>query len=132
MRFRLRTLLTAMALGPPVLAAAWWAWPKIAETKQDRAIADFEKLIALINSTVPPDTWDQLGGPRSISAFQTGCPVVVSDEGYPDGPDPCGRSYFLGPYSPDADNGFSLGSENEPTIAPSPDKDPFAPEQQRQ
>ena len=26
MRFRLRTLLIVLALGPPVIAGVWWAW----------------------------------------------------------------------------------------------------------
>jgi hypothetical protein len=26
MRYRLRTLLIVLALGPPVLAGMWWAW----------------------------------------------------------------------------------------------------------
>jgi hypothetical protein len=26
MRFRLRTLLIVLALGPPILALAWWLW----------------------------------------------------------------------------------------------------------
>ena len=28
MRFRLRTLLILLAVGPPVLAAIWWVWPE--------------------------------------------------------------------------------------------------------
>jgi hypothetical protein len=27
MQYRLRTLLIVLALGPPVLAGAWWVWP---------------------------------------------------------------------------------------------------------
>jgi hypothetical protein len=26
MRYRLRTLLMVLALGPPLLAGAWWGW----------------------------------------------------------------------------------------------------------
>ena len=28
MRYRLRTLLIVLALGPVVLAGAWWSWPR--------------------------------------------------------------------------------------------------------
>jgi hypothetical protein len=35
MRFRLRTLLIVLALGPPVLAAGWWAWSKWREERPE-------------------------------------------------------------------------------------------------
>jgi hypothetical protein len=37
MRFRLRTLLIVLALGPPVVAGGWWAYNKLRpETEQER------------------------------------------------------------------------------------------------
>ena len=32
MRYRLRTLLIVLALGPPILAAAWWATKTLTDT----------------------------------------------------------------------------------------------------
>ena len=32
MRFRLRTLMIVLALGPPILAAAWWATKTLTDT----------------------------------------------------------------------------------------------------
>ncbi len=40
--------------------------------------ADFDSLIELITSTVKPQTWDLVGGPGSIAAFETNLSMVVS------------------------------------------------------
>ena len=42
MRFRLRTLLMVLALGPPLLAGGWYCWLKYRET--NRPIPDIEEL----------------------------------------------------------------------------------------
>ncbi|HIQ22870.1 MAG TPA: general secretion pathway protein GspD, partial [Planctomycetes bacterium] len=42
------------------------------------ALADFQSLINLIQTTVQPDTWDTVGGPGSIAPFPTNLSIVVS------------------------------------------------------
>jgi general secretion pathway protein D len=42
------------------------------------ALADFQSLIDLIETTVAPDTWDTVGGPGSISPFPTNLSLVIS------------------------------------------------------
>lgn len=42
------------------------------------AQADFDSLIDLITTTVKPTTWDSVGGPGSISQFDTNLSIVVS------------------------------------------------------
>ena len=51
MRYRLRTLLIALALGPPVLAASWFGWCKYQERQRQK---EFDELIELIQTTVKP------------------------------------------------------------------------------
>ncbi len=34
LRYRLRTLLIVLALGPPVLAAGWWGWSEYQEWRE--------------------------------------------------------------------------------------------------
>jgi general secretion pathway protein D len=41
-------------------------------------IADFDSLIELITTTISPDSWDEVGGPGSISGFDTNLSLVVS------------------------------------------------------
>ena len=55
MRYRLRTLLILMAVLPPLLAGAWWAWHWHLEQQRKR---EFDELIELITTTIAPDTWD--------------------------------------------------------------------------
>jgi hypothetical protein len=43
------------------------------------ALADFDSLITLIESTVQPDTWDTVGGPGAVEPFPGG--VFVDGEG---------------------------------------------------
>jgi general secretion pathway protein D len=42
------------------------------------AQADFDSLIELITTTVRPQTWDEVGGPGSISPFQNNLSLVIS------------------------------------------------------
>lgn len=42
------------------------------------ALADFDSLIDLIQTTVAPDTWQDVGGPGSISPFPTNLSLVIS------------------------------------------------------
>ncbi|MEQ8788577.1 MAG: hypothetical protein RIC55_19865 [Pirellulaceae bacterium] len=42
------------------------------------ARADFDSLIELITTTISPDSWDEVGGPGSISGFETNLSLVVS------------------------------------------------------
>jgi len=55
MRYRIRTLLTVLALGPLVLAAGWWGWQWHLEQQRKR---EFDELIELITTTIAPDSWD--------------------------------------------------------------------------
>jgi len=41
--------------------------------------ADFDSLINLISSTIAPETWDEVGGPGSLSGFDTNLSLVVSN-----------------------------------------------------
>jgi len=40
--------------------------------------ADFDSLIDLITSTIAPESWDEVGGPGSLSGFDTNLSLVVS------------------------------------------------------
>lgn len=42
------------------------------------ALADFDSLIDLIETTVAPNSWDTVGGPGSISPFPTNLSLVIS------------------------------------------------------
>jgi hypothetical protein len=42
MRFRLRTLLILLAVGPPVLAGAWWAWPFVTDVANSLASSPWD------------------------------------------------------------------------------------------
>lgn len=42
------------------------------------ALADFDSLMELIETTVAPDSWDTVGGPGSMSPFPTNLSLVVS------------------------------------------------------
>ena len=42
MQYRLRTLLILLAIGPPVLAGAWWAWPFVAEVANSLASSPWD------------------------------------------------------------------------------------------
>jgi hypothetical protein len=85
-RYKLRTLLILLAVGPPMLAGAWWIGQKEIERRRQRSFAE---LIDLIQKTVRPDSWDDVGGPGDITSFGSGCTVLVSSEecaafsGYP-------------------------------------------------
>ena len=42
------------------------------------AIADFDSLIDLIQTTIAPDTWDSVGGPSTIKEYRANLTLVVS------------------------------------------------------
>jgi general secretion pathway protein D len=42
------------------------------------ALADFDTLIELIESTIAPETWDEVGGPGAIEEFPTNLSLVIS------------------------------------------------------
>src|SRR4051794_32848204 len=104
MRYRLRTLLIVLALGPPVLATVWWAWPKAVEPDTQHT---FDELIDLITATFQPDPWDDIGGPGSIDEFPMRCFMLTETfEENPCGPDPCGCNTLFRPYSEPDDDGM--------------------------
>lgn len=41
-------------------------------------LADFDSLIELINATISPETWDEVGGPGAIDSFPTNLSLVIS------------------------------------------------------
>ncbi|HEY2414773.1 MAG TPA: hypothetical protein VGI40_21185 [Pirellulaceae bacterium] len=55
MRYRLRTLLIVLALGPPVLAGAWIAPQKVVERYRQW---QFDQLVDLITRSIAPGTGD--------------------------------------------------------------------------
>ena len=120
MRYRLRTLLILMALGPPLLAATWFAWPKFELSRKDPS---FDDLIALIIATVRPSTgWEDIAGPGAIDEFVSHCGCVIDTEGNPDGPDSCGRVMTYTPYAE-----FAAADDPSPALPiPPPTEDPFA------
>jgi len=83
MRFRLRTLLIVLALGPPMLAGGWWTRQKVVEHYRQRELrlsrrqADFDDLIRLIQATVKPESWDDVGGPGTIDGFSESLTIVT-------------------------------------------------------
>lgn len=40
--------------------------------------ADFDALIELVQTTIEPDSWDEVGGPGSIAEFETNLSLVIS------------------------------------------------------
>ena len=40
--------------------------------------ADFDSLIELVTTTIAPDTWDEVGGPGSVSGFEGNLSLVIS------------------------------------------------------
>jgi hypothetical protein len=68
-RFRLRTLLILLAVGPPMLGGAWIGYQRIAERYRK---TEFDRLIDLIQATVKPETWDDADGGRGSDDEFTG------------------------------------------------------------
>ena len=62
MRYRLRTLLIVLALGPPVLAGGWYG---------------IEKYRAWLRR----DIWENVAGPGLIDSFGGGTGLFVDEEG---------------------------------------------------
>jgi hypothetical protein len=73
-RFKLRTLLILLAVGPPMLAGAWWTRQKFIERHRRR---EFEELVRLIQPTVEPNPWDDVGGPGSVDEFTGNLSIIV-------------------------------------------------------
>ena len=73
-RYKLRTLLLVMAIGPPLLAGVWWMHQKNTERLRQQ---DFDNLIHLIQTTVKPESWDDVGGPGSADQFGESLSIVV-------------------------------------------------------
>ncbi len=53
LRYKLRTLLIVLALGPPLLAGAWYGWQKL---QKQRSTADIEELLEILTATIVPNT----------------------------------------------------------------------------
>ena len=131
LHYKLRTLLLLLAVGPPMLARGWWAWPKVVETNQQRTRADFDKLIDLITQTIRPAlvgaTWADREALMSFAAADAS--RLLKPKTTPFVPDPCGRGYsftpyFATPYSAIEDDEFQSITATQ--IVPSADDDPFA------
>jgi hypothetical protein len=59
MQFRLRTLLIVLAVGPVVLAGAWFGWQRYLEYLEYKRQPEFDELIDLISTTIVPEsTWE--------------------------------------------------------------------------
>jgi hypothetical protein len=65
-RYKLRTRLILLAVGPPMLAGGWWTHQKIIERQLQRG---FDELIRLIQTTVKPESWSDVGGSGSADQF---------------------------------------------------------------
>lgn len=53
MRYKLRTLLILLALGPPMLALGWWGWQ---EWRARQASREFDALVPLILQQIKPNS----------------------------------------------------------------------------
>jgi len=95
MRYRLRTLLIMLAIGPPMLAGAWWTRQRILEHYP----SDFDKLIDRIQTTIRfESSWDDVGGPGQLNGLEESLSVVPVTEPEADSPignlRPCSVSQF--------------------------------------
>ena len=54
MRFRLRTLMILMAVGPPMLAGLWYVWPRV-EAKRRNSPVDMDIFLGYIVTEFLPD-----------------------------------------------------------------------------
>ena len=73
-RYSLRTLLILLAIGPPMLAGAWWGYQREVERRRR---TDFDRLIELIEKAVKPTPWDEVGGLESIDDFTDKLDIIV-------------------------------------------------------
>ncbi|MCI0361540.1 MAG: hypothetical protein L0211_23905 [Planctomycetaceae bacterium] len=55
MRYRLRTLLIVLAVGPMMLAGAWFGWQRYLEYKRQR---EFDELVELVQTIIIDSRWD--------------------------------------------------------------------------
>ena len=74
MQYRLRRLLILMAVGPPMLAGVWWTRQNLIERHRQR---QFDELIRLIQATVTPESWNEVGGSASHDQFTGRLSIVV-------------------------------------------------------
>ncbi len=75
-RYKLRTLLIVLALGPPMLAGGWWTRQAILARSRE---AQFKEIIDLIQATLTPDDWERLGGPSgSMDSYSSNCFLIQS------------------------------------------------------
>ena len=49
--------------------------------KEEFSELDYDSLIGLITSVVAPITWDEVGGPGTIQAFEANESLVISNSG---------------------------------------------------
>ena len=60
MRYRLRTLLILLALGPPLIAGAWWTWrarqPRQSPKRVELFVPPFGPVIIEIDPPAPDNT----------------------------------------------------------------------------
>jgi len=86
MRFRLRTLLIVLALGPPLLAAGWWAYdtfrPRSLEERMQKVLGEWEAM---------ERRWYEAGGPSLDEEPVIGYPFGPNDPRYPVGFPPNGQ-----------------------------------------
>jgi len=74
MRFQLRSLMFLLAIGPPILAGGYWLEQKAVERYRKW---EFDPLIQLIQTTIKPNSWEDVGGPGTIDQFETNCCVLL-------------------------------------------------------
>ena len=74
MRYRLRTLLVVLALGPPVMAAAWWLWHAMmsAELADISASVACGALVLLIGGAAVWSAFNGLTGRSHFTRFIAG------------------------------------------------------------
>jgi hypothetical protein len=84
-RYKLRTLLILLAVGPPMLARMWW-------THESQAALG--RLVEMNKAPFRPDPWDEIGGAENIDDFQAVTRVEQSPES-PQEPAPCSALRFV-------------------------------------
>ena len=74
MRYRLRSLLIALAFMPPLLAGAWSIWPRAQERPNEQVFDSFDEFLEELRLLIP-------GGPVGpIDEFDPQCFVVDANE----------------------------------------------------
>lgn len=85
MRYRLRTLLIVLALGPVVLAGAWWAY----DTYRPRSRA--ERIQETLKEFAELEAAGQIQFPEVLEEPLIGYPFGPNDPRYPNGFPPNGQ-----------------------------------------